>query len=87
MIKNVLNDLSEETIDLFGKFMEEVNIMKTVKFLVPKGISSLETRSIAVPICKKAYYFCLLAGQKELSLKQLYIIEKMGFHLKIKYED
>lgn len=61
--------------------------MKTVKFLVPKGVSSLETCSLALPMCKKAYYLCMLAGKERLSLKELYIVEKMGFDLKIKYED
>lgn len=59
---------------------------KKVAFLIPMDGDALNVDAIASPYCKTAYYFCLLAGKKQLSIKELYIIEKIGFCLDIKYE-
>lgn len=59
---------------------------KKVAFLIPTDGDALNVDTIARPYCKTAYYFCLLAGKKQLSIKELYIIEKIGFCIDIKYE-
>ena len=61
--------------------------MQIVKFTIPRGLNDFETQPCAKPMCKKAYYLCLLARREKLSLKELYLIEKIGFRLEFKYED
>lgn len=52
-----------------------------------KRFKLFETQPCAKPICKKARYLCLLARREKLSLKELYLLEKIGFCLEFKYED
>lgn len=60
---------------------------KKVTFFISKEREDLlNVETIARPYCKRAYYFCLLAGKNQLSIKELQIIEKIGFSLEIKYE-
>ncbi len=61
--------------------------MKIAKFTIPKDLNVFETQPCAKPICKKACYLCLLARRERLSLKELYLLEKIGFRLEFKYED
>ncbi len=60
--------------------------MQIVRFTIPKDLNQFETQSCARPLCRKAHYLCLLARKEKLSLKELYLVEKIGFCLELKHE-
>lgn len=60
---------------------------KKITFLIPKNASSFTHNAIAKPMCKTAHYFCLLAGKKQLSLKEIFVIQKIGFSIDFSIEN
>lgn len=58
-----------------------------VKFSVPKKTTGFSVGQIAEPVCPTASILCLLAKREKLSLRELYIIQKIGFVVKILYDN
>lgn len=61
-------------------------MLKKAKFIVPRRINYFDPRPVAQPSGKTATQLCRLAKKSKLSITELYIIEKMGYVLEIKYE-
>lgn len=59
---------------------------KEVKFSVPHKTTEFTNGQIAKPLCQTAAYLCMLARKDKLSLKELYIVQKIGFSVNISYE-
>jgi hypothetical protein len=58
-----------------------VEVDMIVRFAVPSSITSWEKGMVASPACKTAYYLCMLAGRNRLSLRDLFIVQKIGFSI------
>lgn len=61
-------------------------MIKKARFIVPRRINYFDPRPVALPSGKVATQLCRLAKKPKLSITELYIIEKMGYELEIKYD-
>jgi hypothetical protein len=61
---------------------------REVKFsLAPRTRKPIPMGLVVRPLCKTAYYLCVLARREVLSISDLFIIEKIGFSVRVFYEN
>lgn len=60
---------------------------KKVVFSLDNRVHVFKTGPVAQPVCPLARYFCQLAGKDKLSITDLYLIQKIGFEVKLLEND